>query len=180
MVYGLKLSFSHSLLKENSLQWGAKYEGQMTQQTIKIHVLDHGKGLDLPDYATPQSAGVDLRAAVTEGIILKPGERGVIPTGFCLELPDGFEAQIRARSGLAVKHGIAVLNAPGTIDPDYRGEVKGILINLGAEPFVITPGLKFAQMIIAPFTRVTWEEVEAVDMAETQRGSGGFGSTGKY
>lgn len=146
---------------------------------IRIHILENGRGLDLPNYATSQSAGMDLRAAIKEEIILKPGERGVIPTGFCLALPDGFEAQIRARSGLAAKHGVTVLNAPGTIDPDYRGEVKGILINLGSEAFSITPGLKFAQMVIAPFTKVVWENVETFDMAETQRGIGGFGSTGK-
>ncbi len=151
----------------------------MTSQTIKIHVLENGKALDLPSYATSQSAGLDLRAAIVDEVVLNPGERGVIPTGFCLELPDGFEAQIRARSGLSAKHGITILNAPGTIDPDYRGEVKGIIINLGHEPFTITPGLKFAQMVIAPFTRVSWESVEAFDLAETQRGTGGFGSTGK-
>ncbi len=147
--------------------------------TIKIHILENGKELSLPAYATPQSAGLDLLAAIPEDIILNPGERGVIPCGFCVALPDGFEAQIRARSGLAAKHGITVLNAPGTIDPDYRGEVKGIMINLGSESFVITPGMKFAQMVIAPFTRITWDAVETFDMAETQRGTGGFGSTGK-
>lgn len=130
----------------------------------------------LPEYATANSAGLDLRADISEPIILKPLERAAIPTGISIALPEGFEAQIRPRSGLAIRHGITVLNSPGTIDADYRGEVKAILVNLSDQPFTIEPGERICQMIIARYTQVKWEETTTLD--ETERGSGGFGSTG--
>lgn len=130
----------------------------------------------LPEYATTNSAGLDLRADISEPIILKPLERAAIPTGISIALPEGFEAQIRPRSGLAIRHGITVLNSPGTIDADYRGEVKAILVNLSDQPFTIEPGERICQMIIARYTQIKWEEVTSLD--ETERGSGGFGSTG--
>ncbi len=129
-----------------------------------------------PAYATAQSAGMDLRANLESPVILKPLERAMIPTGLFIELPIGFEAQVRPRSGLAAKHGITVLNTPGTIDADYRGEIKVILINLSAEPFEIQHGERIAQMVIAKHETVQWEEVEA--LSETERGAGGFGSSG--
>ena len=129
-----------------------------------------------PAYATAQSAGMDLRANLESPVILKPMERAMIPTGLFIELPVGFEAQVRPRSGLAAKHGITVLNTPGTIDADYRGEIKVILINLSAEPFEIQHGERIAQMVIAKHETVQWEEVEA--LSETERGAGGFGSSG--
>lgn len=146
---------------------------------VQITTLPHFEGLALPAYETPLSAGMDLRAAVADDapVTLKPGERGLIPTGLAIALPPGFEAQIRPRSGLALKQGVTCLNTPGTIDADYRGEVKVILINLGQEPFVIKRGERIAQMILAPVTQATWERVKALD--ETTRGAGGFGSTGK-
>ena len=130
-----------------------------------------------PAYATEQSAGMDLKAAVQEPITLGPLERALIPTGLYIALPDGTEAQIRPRSGLAAKHGISVLNAPGTVDADYRGEIKVILVNLSNEPFVVNPGERIAQMVVARYEKVEWDEVEVLD--ETERGEGGFGSTGK-
>ncbi|MCC2613423.1 dUTP diphosphatase [Neorhizobium petrolearium] len=140
--------------------------------------LPHGDGLDLPSYETAGAAGMDLRAAVGEGspLAIAPGRRALVPTGFIFEIPDGFEAQVRPRSGLAFKHGITCLNTPGTIDSDYRGEVKVLLINLGDEDFVITRGMRIAQMVIAPVTQVRIEEI--AEATETARGSGGFGSTG--
>ena len=143
---------------------------------IKVKVLPHGKGLDLPSYATPLSSGMDLRAAVEDKVIIKPLERCVIPTGIAVEIPPGYEGQVRPRSGLALKKGITVLNAPGTIDADYRGEVKVILINLGQEEVVINRGDRIAQLVIAPVVRAKVEEVE--DLSTTERGEGGFGSTG--
>ena len=131
--------------------------------------------LPLPEYATPASAGVDLRAA--EGCVIRPGERALVSTGLRIALPEGYEAQIRPRSGLALKHGIALPNAPGTIDADYRGEIGVILMNLGSEPFVVEPGDRIAQMVVAPVVRVAWAEAEALDA--TERGEGGFGSTGR-
>ncbi len=131
----------------------------------------------LPEYATSQSAGLDLRAYVTEPINLKPLERVMVGTGLSLELPDGYEAQIRPRSGLAAKHGITVLNSPGTIDADYRGEIKIILVNLSNEDFVINDGERICQMVIAPYTQV--ELVDAEKLSDTDRGQGGFGHTGK-
>lgn len=131
----------------------------------------------LPEYATPYSAGVDLRANITEPVTLKPLERTLIPTGLYLELPQGYEAQIRPRSGLAFKHGLTVLNSPGTIDADYRGEICVILVNLSNDEFVINDGERICQMVIASHEQVLWEEVETIN--ETERGAGGFGHTGK-
>jgi len=150
-------------------------------QTVRIEVatLSHFEGLALPAYETALSAGMDLRAAVAEGepMTLKAGERALVPTGLTIALPANYEAQIRPRSGLAFKHGITCLNTPGTIDADYRGEVKVLLINLGQEPFVIKRGERIAQMVIAPVTQSQWEVVTA--LSETARGAGGFGSTGR-
>jgi len=144
---------------------------------VRIQRLPHGEGLDLPSYATAHAAGADLRAAVGEEVIINPGERALIPTGIAMALPVGFEAQIRPRSGLALKHGITVLNTPGTIDADYRGEVGIILINHGDLPFHIHRGDRIAQMIIAPFVQAAWREADT--LSETARGAGGFGSSGK-
>jgi dUTP pyrophosphatase len=146
---------------------------------IAFRWLDHGKGLEAPRQQTTGAAGVDLPAALAPGaeLVLWPGERALVPTGFSIALPDGYEAQIRPRSGLAAKHGITVLNTPGTIDADYRGEVKVILINHGAEPFAIRRGDRIAQMVVAPVVAVQFDEVEMLD--ETERGTGGHGSTGR-
>ena len=144
--------------------------------TVAIQRLPHGADLALPAYATAQSAGMDLLAAVEADVILQPGERRLIPTGFAMALPAGFEAQIRPRSGLALKHGISLLNAPGTIDADYRGEVGVILINLGRDPFVISRGSRIAQMVIAPYAQAEWQASDT--LPESERGAGGFGSTG--
>lgn len=151
----------------------------MSGPEIAVVRLPHGRDLPLPAYETTQAAGMDLRAAVPEEapLTLAPGAREAVPTGLAIALPPGFEAQVRPRSGLALKHGITCLNSPGTVDADYRGEVKVILINLGAEPFVIRRGERIAQMVIAPVTQAKWVEVETLD--ETVRGAGGFGSTGK-
>ena len=130
-----------------------------------------------PAYATEQSAGVDLKAFLTESVVLQPLERALVPTGLYIALPKGYEAQVRPRSGLAAKHGITVLNSPGTIDADYRGEIRVILVNLSQQPFEIVPGERIAQMVIARHEQVQWEEVEQLD--DTLRGAGGFGSTGK-
>lgn len=140
--------------------------------------LPHGEGLKPPAYETATSAGMDLMAAigVEENLILKVGRRLLIPTGFAMALSPGFEAQIRPRSGLAWKHGITVLNSPGTVDADYRGEVKVILINHGSRDFIISRGMRIAQMVIAPVTRISWQIQEKLD--QTIRGTGGFGSTG--
>lgn len=142
---------------------------------LRILRLPHGADLPLPNYATSGSAGMDLRSAET--LTLKPGTRALVATGIAIALPEQYEAQVRPRSGLAVKHGITVLNSPGTIDADYRGEIKVPLINLGAEDFVIARGDRIAQMIVAPVTTAELVEVETLD--ETARGSGGFGSSGK-
>ena len=130
-----------------------------------------------PAYATEQSAGVDLKALLTESVVLQPLERTLVPTGLYIALPKGYEAQVRPRSGLAAKHGITVLNSPGTIDADYRGEIRVILVNLSQQSFEIVPGERIAQMVIARHEQVEWEEVDQLD--DTQRGAGGFGSTGK-
>lgn len=150
----------------------------MTAPTVPILRLPHAEGLPLPAYETSQAAGMDLRAAVVDGetLTLKPGARQAVPTGFAFALPAGYEAQVRPRSGLALKSGITCLNSPGTIDADYRGEVKVILANLGEEDFHIRRGDRIAQLVIAPVVRATWTEVETLD--ETARGAGGFGSTG--
>ena len=131
----------------------------------------------MPAYATPQSAGMDIRANLTEPVVLKPLERKLIPTGLYIALPEGYEAQLRPRSGLALKQGITLLNTPGTIDADYRGEIGVIVANLSAEPFTINDGERICQMVIAAYTRVEWEAAETLD--ETERGAGGFGPTGK-
>jgi len=146
---------------------------------IAVVRLPHADGLPLPAYETDGSAGMDLRAAVPEGepMVLRPGARDMVPTGLAMALPLGFEAQVRPRSGLAAKHGVTCLNTPGTIDSDYRGEVKVILINLGAEDFVIRRGERIAQMVIAPVVQATWDLADSLD--ETARGAGGFGSTGR-
>ncbi|MBI1326870.1 MAG: dUTP diphosphatase [Alphaproteobacteria bacterium] len=144
--------------------------------TLPVQVLPHAKDLPLPAYATAQSAGVDLYAAIEEPVIVKQGERAMVPTGLAIALPAGYEAQVRPRSGLAAKNGVTVLNSPGTIDADYRGEIKVILINHGPEEFLIVRGSRIAQMVIAKYEILEWKTVETLD--ETSRGSGGFGSTG--
>jgi dUTP pyrophosphatase len=144
---------------------------------VSVQVLPHGEGLEMPAYATEGSSGCDLRAAVSDSIVLAPGSRMAVPTGLCLAIPAGFEGQVRARSGLALAHGIACLNAPGTIDSDYRGEVKVILGNLGEEPFRISRGDRIAQMVISPVARAELDRVE--ELPASPRGSGGFGSTGR-
>lgn len=148
----------------------------MTQIECRFQRLDHGTGIELPRYESDQAAGMDIRAAVEQTMELKPGERALIPTGFKMALPDGYEAQIRPRSGLAYKNGITMLNSPGTIDSDYRGEVKVLAINHGIEPFMINHGDRIAQMIISPVHQATIREVESLE--ETERSDGGFGSTG--
>ena len=152
----------------------------MTQQIqIPVVPLPHFEGLELPSYETTGSAGMDVRAAVPEDtpLTLEPGARELVPTGITMAIPHGYEVQVRPRSGLAVKHGITCLNTPGTIDSDYRGEVKVILINLATEPFVIQRGERIAQLIVAPVTQGLFEIVDSLD--ETARGTGGFGSTGR-
>lgn len=146
------------------------------QDYVSIIQDENTKDLPLPNYATKSSAGMDLMAAVEEELVLKPGERKLISTGISIALPEGHEAQVRPRSGLAVKNGITVLNAPGTIDADYRGEIKVILINLGEENFIITRGMRIAQMVIAPCRQIDLNIVSSLE--QTARGSGGFGSTG--
>ena len=143
---------------------------------VEIPVLFSGKG-ELPQYATSLSAGMDLRAHIEVPITLKTLERKIIPTGLSIALPEGYEAQVRPRSGLAAKHGISVLNSPGTIDADYRGDIGVIMVNLSLEDFIIAPQDRIAQLVIAQFTKVEWQIVEA--LPESERGSGGFGSTGK-
>jgi dUTP pyrophosphatase len=146
------------------------------QLTVPLRVLPHGQGLQLPTHQTAGSAGADLRAALEEPITVLPGQRVLVPCGFQMALPEGWEVQVRPRSGLAIKHGITVLNAPGTIDADYRGEVRVALVNLGQEPFEIARGDRIAQMVLAPVTQVSWDVVNTLDA--TERGDGGFGSTG--
>lgn len=143
---------------------------------VKLTALDHAVGLNTPTYATEHSAGMDLTAALEEAIEIGPGERMLIPTGLALALPDGYEAQIRPRSGLALKHGVTVLNSPGTIDADYRGEIGVILANMGEAPFTVERGMRIAQMVIAQYAKIEWEMAEELD--NTERGAGGFGSTG--
>jgi dUTP pyrophosphatase len=148
----------------------------MSSIPVSVKQLPHAEGLALPGYETAHSAGMDLAAAVKEDMVLAPGERALVPTGLTIALPPGFEAQVRPRSGLALKKGVTVLNSPGTIDADYRGEVGVILINLGAEPFTIRRGERIAQMVVAPVSQVAWQTAD--DLTETERGAGGFGSTG--
>ena len=148
----------------------------MSDPRIPLERLPHGQGLPLPAYATAESAGMDLLAAVEADVVLRPGERRLIPTGIAIALPPGTEAQVRPRSGLALKHGVTVLNAPGTIDADYRGEVGVILINQGQESFCVTRGTRIAQLVIAPCLQAGWQPVESLE--DSARGAGGFGSTG--
>lgn len=143
---------------------------------IPLQKLPHGADLPLPEYATAHAAGMDLVAAVQGKLTLGSLERQLIPAGFAMALPEGYEAQVRPRSGLAFKHGVTVCNAPGTIDADYRGEVKVLLVNLSHEPFTVERGMRIAQLVIAPVTRAGWNESASLD--DTARGSGGFGSTG--
>jgi dUTP pyrophosphatase len=148
----------------------------MTEVEIRIARLAHGRELPLPDYESAFAAGVDLRAAVAADLVLIPGARALVPTGIAIALPPGFEAQVRPRSGLALKHGITGLNSPGTIDADYRGEIQVLLVNHGTQPFTVTRGMRIAQMIVAPVARARWREAETLPKSE--RGAGGFGSTG--
>lgn len=145
-------------------------------QTVSVNIINTSAN-ELPGYQTEHSAGMDLRANLAETITLLPGQRKLIPTGLFIELPEGYEAQIRPRSGLALKHGITVLNSPGTVDADYRGEIMVLLINLSDVPFEIENGERVAQMIVSPYQQVRWQTVDA--LTETRRGAGGYGSTGK-
>ena len=144
---------------------------------IRVRRLAHAEGLPLPDYATAGSAGADLRSAEAGAVELAPGARRAVATGLILEIPEGFEGQVRPRSGLALHHGLTVVNAPGTIDADYRGEVKVLLVNLGSEPVVIRRGDRIAQLVIAPVTRADF--TDAAELAGSERGADGFGSTGR-
>lgn len=143
---------------------------------MKVKIINRS-AFPSPAYATEMSAGMDLKANISEAVLLEPLQRAMVPTGIYLALPEGTEAQVRPRSGLAAKFGISVLNAPGTIDADYRGEVKVILVNLSNEPFTVNPGERIAQLVLARYERIEWDEVETLD--ETCRGEGGFGSTGR-
>lgn len=145
-------------------------------KTLKVKIVNHSKHA-LPQYATNMAAGIDLRANIDSPVTLAPMERCLIPTGIHIQLPEGYECQIRPRSGLALKHGITLVNTPGTIDADYRGDIGVILINLGNEPFVIKDGERICQMVVKEYAKVEWEEVDILD--DTKRGSGGFGHTGK-
>ena len=147
--------------------------------SLALFRLPHGEGLELPAYATEGAAGMDVRAAIPEAdpVMLAPGARALVPTGFVVAIPEGFEAQVRPRSGLALKHGVTCLNTPGTIDSDYRGEVHVLLINLGADPFAVTRGMRIAQIVVAPVIRPAVVESATMPPA-TERGAGGFGSTG--
>jgi dUTP pyrophosphatase len=151
----------------------------MSSPQVRLRRLPHGEGLPLPAYQTAHAAGLDLAAAVPADapLTLAPGARSLVPTGFAIALPEGFEAQVRPRSGLAARHGVTVLNTPGTIDADYRGEIQVILVNLGSEAFVVTRGLRIAQLVIAPVARASVIEADTLD--DTARGAGGFGSTGR-
>jgi dUTP pyrophosphatase len=150
----------------------------MSPIPVTIERLPHGKDLELPTYATDLSAGVDLMAASSETLKLLPGERTLVPTGIRIALPEGFEAQVRPRSGLALRHGITVLNGPGTIDADYRGEIAVLLVNLGDTTFTVERGMRIAQLVVAAVARVTWQETPA--LSTSKRGEGGFGSTGLH
>ena len=148
----------------------------MADLYVEIQILSHGQGLPLPSYATPGSAGMDLCAALEEPLVLEPGQRCMVPTGFRIALPQGYEAQVRPRSGLAIRHGMTLLNTPGTVDADYRGEVQVILVNLGEEPVTVERGDRIAQLIVHRLPEVILEEVET--LPESERGAGGFGHTG--
>ena len=167
------------------MEWGYEVRNSLSdhpvgQPTGAVRVavtrLSGAETLDLPAYETELAAGMDLAAAIAEKLTLAPGARAMVPTGIAIALPEGYEAQIRPRSGLAVRNGLTVLNAPGTIDADYRGEIKVILANLGEEPFTVERGMRIAQMVVAPVTRIAWNEVDA--LPDSARGTGGFGSTG--
>ena len=148
----------------------------MSLVTVAVHRLEHGRGLPLPEIATSLAAGVDLMAAIDDKVVIEPGQRKLVPTGLAIALPEGFEAQVRPRSGLAMRNGVTVLNSPGTIDADYRGEIGVLLINLGQDSFTIERGMRIAQMVVAPVSRLEWREVTELPVSE--RGAGGFGSTG--
>ncbi|MEE8532644.1 MAG: dUTP diphosphatase [Alphaproteobacteria bacterium] len=148
----------------------------MSAVSVAVTRLAHGAGLPLPEYASAASAGMDLAAAVGEPLTIVPGGRALVPTGIAVALPQGFEAQVRPRSGLALEHGLSVLNAPGTIDADYRGEIGVILANFGESAFTVERGMRIAQLVVAPVARVAWRPVEA--LPDSTRGQGGFGSTG--
>jgi dUTP pyrophosphatase len=149
----------------------------MDEVVVRIRRLPHAQGLEAPAAASPESAGLDLRAALEETVVVQPGERVLVPTGWMVELPRGWEGQIRPRSGLAARHGITLLNSPGTLDSDYRGELQVLVIHHGSEPFTIRRGDRVAQLVVAPVPRVRLEEVE--ELTVTERGGGGFGSTGR-
>jgi dUTP pyrophosphatase len=148
----------------------------VTVVTVPLRRLPHAAGLPLPAYASAHAAGLDLLAAIAEPLTLAPGRRARVPTGVAIALPEGSEAQVRPRSGLAARHGVTVLNSPGTVDADYRGEIEVVLVNLGEAPFHIERGMRIAQLVVAPVTRVRWREAGA--LPETERAAGGFGSTG--
>ncbi|MEX2644240.1 MAG: dUTP diphosphatase [Acetobacterales bacterium] len=148
----------------------------MTAVRVGVRRLPEAEGLPLPAYESAHAAGMDLLAAVSKAVVLQPGERALVPTGIAIALPENYEAQVRPRSGLALREGVTLINTPGTIDADYRGEVGVILINHGDKPFSVTRGMRIAQMVIAPVSRAEWEEMD--ELPETARGSGGFGSTG--
>ena len=152
----------------------------MTEVEVRIERLPHGLGLPLPNYATTGAAGLDLVAAIDGDapLLLLPGARALVPTGIRIALPPGYEAQVRPRSGLALRHGLTVLNAPGTIDSDYRGEVSVLLVNLGPDEVVLTRGTRIAQLVLARVAHVMWQE-SPIDPADTERGAGGYGSTGE-
>lgn len=149
----------------------------MADLVVPVAVLPHGEGLELPSYATPGAAGCDLRAAVSQSLTILPGGRVLVPTGLAVAIPEGYEGQVRMRSGLALRHGLSLLNGPGTIDSDYRGEIGVVLANLGAEPVTIVRGERIAQLVLAPVARAKLETVE--ELPPTSRDAGGFGSTGK-
>jgi dUTP diphosphatase len=144
---------------------------------IPIIRLPSAAGLARPEYFSAGAAGMDLSAAIAEPIVLEPGSRRLVPCGFAVAIPEGYEGQIRPRSGLANRHGVTILNAPGTIDSDYRGELKALLVNLGADAFIVSPGLRIAQLVVAPVAHVEWELVD--ELPDTARGDGGFGHTGR-
>ena len=148
----------------------------MNYLSIQIKTLPHFEGLELPAYETTSAAGMDLRCACSESLVIQPGERKAVPTGIAMAIPAGYEGQVRPRSGLALKKGVGIINSPGTIDADYRGEILVPLINLGKDNLVIERGMRIAQLIIAPVMRVVWEEVS--DLSGSARGAGGFGHTG--
>ncbi len=149
----------------------------MTEIALPVTVLPHGEGLELPAYATEGAAGCDLRAAVGESLTILPGGRALVPTGIAVAIPAGYEGQVRMRSGLAIRHGLTLLNGPGTIDSDYRGEIRVILANLGAEPFTLARGERIAQLVVAPVARARFEKT--AELPPTDRSGGGFGSTGR-